>query len=65
MPWGGTCHPVWFKNDPRVANVKVAGGVFNRTVMEAVVATAAAVEEQIKTLPRDQQDDALAKVADQ
>ena len=27
VPWGGTSHPVWFKNDPRVANVKVAGGV--------------------------------------
>ena len=65
VPWGGTCHPVWFKNDPRVANVKVAGGVMNRTVMEAVVATTAAVESDIKTLPRDQWDDALAKVADQ
>lgn len=26
LPSGGTSHPVWFKNDPRVANVKVAGG---------------------------------------
>jgi short subunit dehydrogenase-like uncharacterized protein len=65
VPWGGTSHPVWFKNDPRVANVKVAGGVMNRPVMEAVVATTAAVESDIKTLPRDQWDDALAKVADQ
>ncbi|MEN3349990.1 MAG: hypothetical protein V7632_3625, partial [Bradyrhizobium sp.] len=23
LPWGGTSHPVWFKRDPRVANVKV------------------------------------------
>ena len=23
VPWGGTAHPVWFKNDPRVANCKV------------------------------------------
>src|SRR6266536_1006495 len=22
LPWGGTCHPVWFKDDPRVANCK-------------------------------------------
>ena len=21
LPWGGTSHPVWFKRDPRVANV--------------------------------------------
>ena len=39
LPWGGTSHPVWFKDDPRVANVKVAAGVFAREVMEGVVAT--------------------------
>jgi len=65
VPWGGTSHPVWFKDDPRVANVKVQGGVMNRPVMEAVVATTAAVEKDIKTLPREQWDDALAAVADQ
>ena len=35
LPWGGTSHPVWFKRDPRVANVKVLGGVFNRALMRA------------------------------
>ena len=25
LPWGGTAHPVWFKDDPRVTNCKVAG----------------------------------------
>src|SRR6266536_4559153 len=63
LPWGGTCHPVWFKDDPRVANCKAAGGVFDRTVMEGVVATVKLVEEQIKTLPADQQEAALAEVA--
>jgi hypothetical protein len=63
LPWGGTAHPVWFKNDPRVANVKVAGGVFDRAVMEGVGATVKMVEEQIKTLPRDEQEAALAEVA--
>jgi short subunit dehydrogenase-like uncharacterized protein len=63
LPWGGTSHPVWFKNDPRVANVKVAGGVFDRTVMEGVVATVKLVEEQIKTLPPEEQEAALAQVA--
>lgn len=64
MTWGGTSHPVWFKDDPRVANVKVAGGVLNRAVMEGVIATVKMVEEQIKTLPADEQDAALAAVAD-
>jgi hypothetical protein len=63
VPWGGTSHPVWFKDDPRVASVKVAGGVLNRPVMEAVVATTAMVESDIKTLPRDQWDDKLAEIA--
>jgi short subunit dehydrogenase-like uncharacterized protein len=36
LPWGGTSHPVWFKHDPRVANVKVLGGVLNPPLMKAV-----------------------------
>ncbi|MET0741681.1 MAG: DUF5938 domain-containing protein [Candidatus Nanopelagicales bacterium] len=63
LPWGGTSHPVWFKDDPRVANCKAIGGILNRTVMEGVVQTVKMVEEQIKTLPREQQEPALAEVA--
>ncbi len=62
LPWGGTCHPVWFKND-RGWHLKAIGSVFDRTVMEGVVATVKLVEEQIKTLPADQQEEALANVA--
>ncbi len=36
LPWGGTSHPVWFKKDPRVATVKVLGGVFNKALMQGV-----------------------------
>lgn len=63
VPWGGTSHPVWFKDDPRVSSVKVAGGVLNRPVMEAVVATTAMVETDIKTRPREEWDAALQEVA--
>ncbi len=63
VPWGGTSHPVWFKDDPRVANVKVAGGVFDRSVMETVIATTAMFEEQIKPLAAAEQEVALANVA--
>ena len=38
LPWGGMSHPVWFKRDPRVANVKALGGVFNRPLMLGVPA---------------------------
>jgi hypothetical protein len=54
---------VWFKNDPRVTTCKVLGGVLDRAVMQGVVETVKMVEAQIKTLPADQQDAALAEVA--
>jgi hypothetical protein len=63
VPWGGTSHPVWFKNDPRVANVKVAGGVMERAVMENVIATTKMFEEQIKPLDAEAQEKALAEIA--
>jgi hypothetical protein len=63
LPWGGTSHPVWFKNDPRVATCKVAGGVFDRQVMQGVVDTVKMVEEKIKPLPDDERRAALAEVA--
>ena len=63
VPWGGTAHPVWFKNDPRVANCRVMGGVLQRAVMEGVVQTTQMVKENIKPLPPDQQEKALADIA--
>lgn len=63
VPWGGATHPVWFKNDPRVANCRALGGVFSRDVMQGVVATQQMVEDQIKPLPLDQQEKALADIA--
>lgn len=64
VPWGGTSHPVWFKNDPRVANCKVAGGVMAREVMEGVVATTKMFDEQIRPLPMAEQETRLATIAD-
>ena len=63
VPWGGTAHPVWFKSDPRVASVKVAGGVLAREVMNNVVATTKMFEEQIKPLGPAEQEAALANIA--
>jgi len=51
LPWGGTSHPVWFKRDPRVANVKALGGVFNRPLMLGVPQIVKAVLAQIEGLP--------------
>lgn len=48
LPWGGTSHPVWFKNDPRVANARALGGVFNRELMQAVPQIVAGALQQME-----------------
>lgn len=63
LPWGGTAHPVWFKDDPRVSTVKVAAGVLDRAVMEGVVATTAMYAEQIQPLEPEQREKVLADIA--
>lgn len=63
LPWGGTSHPVWFKRDPRVANVKVLGGVFNRALMQGVPQIVAGALEQVKGLPAAEKYKVLAEQA--
>jgi short subunit dehydrogenase-like uncharacterized protein len=63
LPWGGTSHPVWFKRDPRVANVKVLGGVFNKPLMQAVPQIVAAALKATEGMNDAARYDALAKTA--
>jgi Family of unknown function (DUF5938)/Saccharopine dehydrogenase NADP binding domain len=63
LPWGGTSHPVWFKRDPRVANVKVLGGVFNRALMLGVPQIVAGALEATKNMNPDERYAALAQTA--
>jgi len=63
LPWGGTSHPVWFSRDPRVANVKVLGGVFNRPLMLGVPQIVAAALAQIADLPAAEKHRVLAEQA--
>jgi len=63
LPWGGTSHPVWFKRDPRVANVKVLGGVFNRPLMLGVPQIVAAALSQIEGLPDEEKVRVLSEQA--
>jgi short subunit dehydrogenase-like uncharacterized protein len=65
LPWGGTSHPVWYRKDPRVANVKVLGGVFNKPLMMGVPQIVAAAVEATKDLPADEQYAALTATAAQ
>jgi short subunit dehydrogenase-like uncharacterized protein len=63
LPWGGTSHPVWFKRDPRVANVRVLGGVFNRALMLGVPQIVKGVLQQIEGLPENEKLRALTEQA--
>jgi short subunit dehydrogenase-like uncharacterized protein len=63
LPWGGTSHPVWFKHDPRVANVKVLGGVFNRPLMLGVPQIVTAALAQIEGLSDEDKYKALSEQA--
>jgi short subunit dehydrogenase-like uncharacterized protein len=63
LPWGGTSHPVWFKRDPRVANVKVLGGVFNRPLMQGVPQIVAAALAQIEGMSDEDRYKALSEQA--
>ncbi|MFB6723905.1 DUF5938 domain-containing protein [Kribbella sp. NPDC056345] len=65
LPWGGTSHPVWFKRDPRVANCKAQGGVFNAALMNGVPQIVAAALEATKDMAPDERDAALTATARQ
>ncbi len=65
LPWGGTSHPVWYRNDPRVANCKAQGGVFNAALMNGVPQIVAGALEATKDMSPEDRDAALTATAAQ
>lgn len=65
LPWGGTSHPVWYRKDPRVANCKAQGGVFNAALMNGVPQIVAGALEATKDMTEDERDQALTATAAQ
>lgn len=65
LPWGGTSHPVWYRRDPRVANCKALGGVFNKALMLAVPQIVAGALEATKDMNPDDKYAALVATASQ
>ncbi|MEV0804489.1 DUF5938 domain-containing protein [Kribbella sp. NPDC050281] len=65
LPWGGMSHPVWFKRDPRVANCKAQGGVFNVALMNGVPQIVAGALEATKDMAPDERSAALGETARQ
>jgi hypothetical protein len=56
---------VWFKNDPRVANVKAQGGVFNTPLMRGVPVIVADALERTKDMSPAERDAVLTETAAQ
>ena len=65
LPWGGTSHPVWYKRDPRVANCKAQGGVFNAALMNGVPQIVAGAIEATKDMSEADRDATLSATAAQ
>lgn len=65
LPWGGTSHPVWYRKDPRVANCKAQGGVFNAALMNGVPQIVAGALEATKDMTDAERDEALTATAAQ
>jgi hypothetical protein len=65
LPWGGTSHPVWFRRDPRVANVRALGGVFDKALMLGVPQIVGAAMEATKDMDPDERYAALTATASQ
>jgi hypothetical protein len=63
LTWGGFPHPVWFKDHPQIANVRSLGGLLDRQIMETVFATQKHYEDNIRPLPKEEQERALAEMA--
>jgi hypothetical protein len=63
LPWGGTSHPVWYKNDPRIQNCKALGGVFNKALMVGVPQIVGAALEATKDMADDEKNAALEATA--
>jgi len=63
LAWGGFPQPVWFKDHPQVANIRSIGGLLDRQIMEGVFATEKLYEEQIRPLPKQDQEHKLAEMA--
>jgi short subunit dehydrogenase-like uncharacterized protein len=63
LDWGGTSHPVWFKQDPRVSTCKAMGGLYDRGLMEGVVQMAGEVAAKAMEMEASEQEEFLAKTA--
>jgi hypothetical protein len=63
LAWGGFPHPVWYRDHPQIANVRSLGGLLDRQIMENVAATEKMFEEEVRPLPKEEQERKLGEMA--
>ncbi len=63
-PWGGGSLPLWFQNDHRVHNCRQLTAFNNRPMFESIIGLQKHYEDNIKDLPNDEQEKALADIAE-
>lgn len=61
--WGGTSNPVWFHNDPRVRNCKMAVVLSNQEIYKRVIELERAYKVQLQWIPEEQLIPLLDKMA--
>ncbi|MEB2344295.1 MAG: DUF5938 domain-containing protein [Deltaproteobacteria bacterium] len=65
LPWSGTALPVWYQDHPQLENLKVlVTFADNRVLMEQVVGLVKGFDEQLRDLPREEQEKALTGIAE-
>ncbi|AMU04683.1 MULTISPECIES: trans-acting enoyl reductase family protein [Burkholderia] len=61
--WGGTANPVWFHDDPRVRNCKMAVALSNQDIYKRVMELERAYKVQLQWIPDEQLIPLLDKLA--
>jgi hypothetical protein len=56
FPWGGSCEPIWYKDDPRVRNCKVLTA-FGEHLIDGVAAAMKKFREEAYHLPQAQREE--------
>ena len=62
-PWGGGSLPLWFQNDHRVHNARQLTAFNNRPMFEQIIGLQEHYENNLKDLPKEEQENALAEIA--
>ena len=64
LPWGGSCEPIWYMDDPRVRNCSVLTAI-GEHIVEGLLQVIATFNEQARELPQKEKEAWTNAVGDQ